>query len=66
MAGKYLFTGGYVATLDDSLGDFPNGGVLVENGIIQAVGPAEDITSSDAEVIDATDGVKNYWISMSI
>jgi cytosine/adenosine deaminase-related metal-dependent hydrolase len=57
MAGKYLFTGGYVATLDDALGDFPNGAVLVENGIIQAVGRAEDIKCPDAEVIDATDGV---------
>lgn len=57
MSGKYLFTGGYVATLDDNLGEFPNGAVLVENGIIQAVGRAEDIKCSDAEVIDATDGV---------
>ncbi|KAJ5352351.1 Metallo-dependent hydrolase [Penicillium brevicompactum] len=57
MSGKYLFTGGYVATLDDSLGDFPNGAVLVENGIIQAFGRAEDIKCPDAEVIDSTDGV---------
>ncbi|RAK81372.1 Metallo-dependent hydrolase [Aspergillus fijiensis CBS 313.89] len=57
MAGKYLFTGGYVATMDDSLGDFPNGAVLVEDGLITAVGRAEDIKSPDAEIIDTTDGV---------
>ncbi|CAG8014675.1 unnamed protein product [Penicillium salamii] len=57
MSGKYLFTGGYVATLDDTIGDIPNGAVLVENGIIQAVGRAEDMKYPDAEVIDATDGV---------
>lgn len=57
MTGKYLFKGGYVATLDDSLGDYPFGSVLVENGIITAVGHVDDIKSPDAEVIDATDGV---------
>lgn len=36
--GKYLFTGGYVATMDDSLGEFDHGAVLVEDGIITAVG----------------------------
>lgn len=43
--------------MDDSLGDFPNGAVLVEDGLITAVGRAEDIKSPDAEIIDATDGV---------
>ncbi|CAG8416497.1 unnamed protein product [Penicillium salamii] len=57
MSGKYLFIGSYVATLDDILRDFPNGAVLVENDIIQAVGQAEDIKCPNAEVIDATDGV---------
>lgn len=57
MAGKYLLTGGYVATLDDSLGDFPKGAVLVEHGIIKAVGKVEDFSTTDAEIIDTTDGV---------
>ncbi|CAG8167321.1 unnamed protein product [Penicillium salamii] len=57
MTGKYLFKGGFVVTLDDSLGDFPFGSVLVEGGIITAVGHADDIHCPDAEVIDATDGV---------
>ncbi|CAG7915463.1 unnamed protein product [Penicillium olsonii] len=57
MAGKYLLTGGYVATLDDSLGDFPKGAVLVEDGIIKKVGNAEDFSTADVEIIDTTDGV---------
>ncbi|KAL0930084.1 uncharacterized protein CTRU02_214904 [Colletotrichum truncatum] len=57
MTGKYLITGGYLATLDDSLGDFANGAILVEDGVIKAVGKAEEIKAPDAEIIDATDGV---------
>lgn len=43
--------------MDDSLGDFPNGAVLVEDGIIQAVGKAEDIAATDAETINTEGGV---------
>ncbi|KAF9882289.1 amidohydrolase [Colletotrichum karsti] len=57
MTGKYIITGGHVVTLDDSLGDFENGAVLVDNGKIIAVGRAEDICDPDAELIDATEGV---------
>ncbi|RMJ18020.1 hypothetical protein CDV36_002272 [Fusarium kuroshium] len=57
VSGKFLITGGYVASLDDSLGDFPNGAVLVEDNIIKAVGRAEDISAPDAEIIDASEGV---------
>ncbi|KAF4943305.1 hypothetical protein FSARC_14953 [Fusarium sarcochroum] len=59
MPGKYLFIGGHVTTLDDSIGDFPQGYVLVEDGIIKAVGKASDLGSdaTDAEVIDSTDGI---------
>ncbi|OQE23220.1 hypothetical protein PENSTE_c009G02445 [Penicillium steckii] len=57
MTGKYLLTGGYVATLDDSLGDFTKGAVLVEDGVIKAVGNIEDLSATDAEMIDTTDGV---------
>lgn len=46
-----------MATLDDSLGDFNNGAVLVEDGFIKAVGKAEDLATADAEIIDTTDGV---------
>ncbi|KAH9860731.1 hypothetical protein J1614_012063 [Plenodomus biglobosus] len=57
MSGKYLITGGLVVTLDDSLGDFENGAILIEDGVIKAVGRAEDIAADGAEVIDATEGV---------
>ncbi|RSL73980.1 hypothetical protein CEP53_000599 [Fusarium sp. AF-6] len=57
MSGKFLIAGGYVASLDDSLEDFANGAVLVEDGIIKAVGRAEDISDPDAEFINATEGV---------
>ncbi|KAJ5181232.1 Metallo-dependent hydrolase [Penicillium cf. griseofulvum] len=43
--------------MDDMLGDFPNGAVLVENGIIKAVGNADDLVVPDAEIIDAKGGV---------
>ncbi|KXH68390.1 hypothetical protein CSAL01_00263 [Colletotrichum salicis] len=57
MSGKYLITGGHIFTLDDSVGDFDNDAILVENGIIKAIGKASEISAPDAEVIDATEGV---------
>ena len=57
MTEKYLITGGYVATMDEGLGDRPDGAVLVEGSIIKAVGRAVDLASVDAEVIDACGGV---------
>ena len=57
MKGRYLFTGGYVATMDAARDDLPDGAVLVENGVIKAVGRAADFTNVDAEVIDAGGGV---------
>lgn len=57
MTGKFLITGGHVVTLDDTLGDFADGSVLVEDGIIKAVGRAADISCPDAEIIDASEGV---------
>lgn len=57
MSGKYLITGGLVVTLDDSLGDFENGAILIEDGVIKAVGRAQDIAADGAEVLDATEGV---------
>jgi cytosine/adenosine deaminase-related metal-dependent hydrolase len=57
MSRKYLLTGGYVATMDDTLGDFANGAVLVQDGIIKAVGKAEDFVTTDVEVINTSGGV---------
>jgi 5-methylthioadenosine/S-adenosylhomocysteine deaminase len=50
---KILIKGGTVLTVDSQLGDFPRGDVLVENGIITAVGV--DLPVSDARIIDAAD-----------
>ena len=55
--GKYLFTGGYVATMDGSLGEFDRGAVLVEDGVITAVGRADEFSASECEVIDTSGGV---------
>lgn len=55
--GKYLFTGGYVATMDDSLGEFDCGAVLVEDGVITAVGRADELSAPEVQVIDTSDGV---------
>jgi 5-methylthioadenosine/S-adenosylhomocysteine deaminase len=50
---KILIRGGAVITVDKKLGDFPLGDVLVDKGIIVAVGP--NLPDSGARVIDATD-----------
>lgn len=48
---KILIKGGYVASLDKSVGDLPVGDVLIDGATIAAIG--KDIHASDAEVIDA-------------
>jgi cytosine/adenosine deaminase-related metal-dependent hydrolase len=49
---RYVIRGGYVMTLDPSLGDFAAGDVLVEGSKIVAVGPHVD-AGRGASVIDA-------------
>jgi len=48
---KILIKGGYVVTLDKSIGDLPVGDVLIDGASIAAIG--EDIHASDVETIDA-------------
>lgn len=50
---KILIRGGTVLTVDPKVGDFASGDVLVENGIITAVGA--DLPMQDARIIDASD-----------
>jgi 5-methylthioadenosine/S-adenosylhomocysteine deaminase len=50
---RRLIKGGTVITVDQQLGDLPQGDVLVEDGTIVEVAPSID--AADAEVIDATD-----------
>ena len=48
---KTLIKGGYVASLDKSIGDLPVGDVLIDGARIAAIG--NDIQASDVEIIDA-------------
>src|SRR5690554_6769089 len=49
---KTLIKGGIVLSVDDEVGNFPVGDVLIENGRIVAV--AANIDAGDAAIIDAT------------
>ena len=55
MAQRTLIKGGTVISVDPGVGDFETGDVLIENGVIAAVGASLD--AGDAEVIDATDRI---------
>jgi 5-methylthioadenosine/S-adenosylhomocysteine deaminase len=55
MADRKLVRGGFVITMDDRLGDIPNGDVLIEGDRIADVGA--DLGVSDAEVIDAAGSI---------
>lgn len=48
--GEYLIRGAYVLTMDDKLGDLPDGDILVRNGAIVAVG--KGLKAPGAKVID--------------
>ena len=48
---KTLIKGGYVATVDKSLGEIAGGDVLIDKGVIVQVG--KNIQVTDAEIVDA-------------
>lgn len=52
---RTLITGGCVVTMDPAVGDLKRGDVLVEDGVVVAVG--ERVEAGDAEVIDAADRI---------
>src|ERR1700744_989192 len=54
MSGELLVKGGYVVTVDDSIGDLPEGDVLIAGDRIVAVGEDLALSSDDAVVIEAT------------
>ena len=56
MSRELLLKGGYVVTVDDAIGDLPEGDVLIHDDLIAAVGPDLSASSDDAQVIDATGG----------
>jgi cytosine/adenosine deaminase-related metal-dependent hydrolase len=49
---RLVFRNGFVVSMDADIGEIPNGEVLVEDGVIVAVGA--DLEVSDAEEIDAS------------
>jgi 5-methylthioadenosine/S-adenosylhomocysteine deaminase len=51
---RILIRGGYILTMDQTLGDL-RGDVLIENGKIAAVG--KSLAASDAELVDASDAI---------
>ncbi len=48
--GEFVVRNAYVVTMDEKLGDLPNGDVHVRNGALVAVGP--NLSAPGAEVID--------------
>jgi imidazolonepropionase-like amidohydrolase len=53
MSKELLIKGGHVVTVDPDLGDLPACDVLVADGLITAVGPDLEPTTTAAEVIEA-------------
>ncbi|HEX4250751.1 MAG TPA: amidohydrolase family protein [Pseudonocardia sp.] len=53
MPEEILISGGYVVTVDDKLGDIPNGDVLIRDGVIVEVGAGLRAGAPDALVVDA-------------
>ena len=50
---RMLIKGGYVLTLDNTLGDIAGADVLIEGSTIAAIG--RNIEAADAEIVDASD-----------
>jgi 5-methylthioadenosine/S-adenosylhomocysteine deaminase len=54
MVRELLLKGGYVVTVDNSIGDLPEADVLIQDDQIAAVGRNLSTFTEDADVIDAT------------
>ncbi len=52
MSDRLLLRGGYVLSMDDSIGELATGDVLIENGAIAAIG--ERLEVEDAELLDVS------------
>src|SRR5258705_351217 len=75
MSKELLIKGGHVVTVDPDLGDLPAGDVLVADGLITAVGPDLEPTTTAAEVIEAAgrlvipgmvDTHRHVWMGMAL
>ena len=67
---RILIKGGYVVSMDRTIGDVENGDVLIERGTITAVG--RNLSAANAQVVDASskmvlpgfvDGHRHAWMS---
>jgi 5-methylthioadenosine/S-adenosylhomocysteine deaminase len=67
---RILIRGGYVVSMDRTIGDVENGDVLIERGTITAVG--RNLSAANAQVVDASskmvlpgfvDGHRHAWMS---
>lgn len=54
MTNRMLLRGGYLLTMDPTVGDLPRGDLLIEDGKIAAVEPQID---ADAEILDVRDRI---------
>jgi len=52
MSDRVLLRGGYVLSMDETVGEWPGGDVLIEDGLITAVDASID--AEDAEVVDVS------------
>ena len=52
MTWRTLIRGGYIATMDDAIGDIASGDLLIEDGRIAAI--HHNLGNVDAEIVDAT------------
>lgn len=53
MTRQILIQHGHIVTVDEDLGDVVDGDVLIEDGVIRAVGQHLHTCDPDAETIDA-------------
>src|SRR5271156_4878921 len=54
MPRELILKGGFVVTMDESLGDLTDTDILIRDGVIAAVGRGLSASIQDADVIDAT------------
>lgn len=54
MSNRLLLRGGWVISMDPAIGDLAGADVLVEDDRILAVGPALDVDTSGAQILDVT------------
>jgi 5-methylthioadenosine/S-adenosylhomocysteine deaminase len=53
MSSEILISGGHVVTVDEELGDIPNGDVLVRDGVIAEIGVGLAGHGPDTQIVDA-------------